>query len=183
MNRSVVPNEVMLLLIILGILIFVWDMFDRLSKKHRKGTGLTEQAAMVALTGSSYLPSKRYVSTELGLSSKPDALMQEGNAVIPVDRKPLSKKVHDRHVVQLLMHMKLIELEENIRPPYGILLLGPELRTVRVKNTPEKQRWLDTLIDEMRSIMDGVPAVPSPTYQKCKRCDVQKHCKFSAYHS
>jgi CRISPR/Cas system-associated exonuclease Cas4 (RecB family) len=59
--------------------------------------------------------------------------------------------------------------------------MGPEQRSIRIKNTDEKQRWLDSLLDEMRSILDGVPAVPTPAFYKCKRCDVRDICAFSAY--
>ena len=58
--------------------------------------------------------------------------------------------------------------------------MGQKGRIVKVKNTPEKQRWLETLLDEMNSILDGVPAVAAPSFKKCKVCDVKNRCKFSA---
>ncbi len=177
-----VPKELLLLLIILGILIFVWDLFDRVSNKIRKASGIAPKAEIIALKGSNYLPGKRYFSPKLSLSSQPDALLREGNEIIPVDRKPFGNKVRDRHVVQMLMHLRLIEELEGKHPSYGLLLLGPEVRPVKIKNTEQKQRWLDTLLDEMWAIMDGIPAVPAPSFHKCKGCDVRKFCNHSAYH-
>ncbi len=177
------PLEVVLPLLILGALIFVWDLFDRRSKTIEQRSGFTEKTEVIALKGSEYLPSKRYFSPQLGLSSKPDALMRDGNFIIPVDRKPLSKQVRDRHVVQLLMHLRLVENIEGRRPPYGVLLLGENVRSVKIKNTEAKQRWLDSLLEEMWSIMDGLPAAPAPDYYKCKNCDVRAYCNYSAFPS
>ncbi len=125
------------------------------------------------------MPGKSYASAELGLRGKPDAVIREKNQIIPVDIHPLANKIRDRHVVQMLAHLRLMEENEGVRPEHGILLMGKNQRKVLLKNTPEKQRWLETLIDEMHSIMDGIPAVPSPTPQKCRACDVRGICEFS----
>lgn len=180
-SRHSVPPQLLYLLLVLGILIFLWDLFDRRSKTIHRNSGLDEKAQMIALKGSSQLPSREYVSSFHGLSSKPDALLKIDGYIIPVDRKPMGKKVRDRHIVQLLVHMRLIEEIEGVRPPYGILLLGPEVKTVRVQNTEQRQHWLDTLLQEMESIIDGVPARPAPAPMKCKSCDVRSVCQYSAY--
>ena len=123
------------------------------------------------------MPSPRRV----GLSGRPDALIKDDGAVIPVSIKPMSKKVRDRHVIELIAHLRLVEEDEGVRPPYGILLMGKGARKVKIRNTEEKQRWLESLIDEMNSIIGGVPAVPAPALYKCKHCDVNRICKHSAY--
>jgi CRISPR/Cas system-associated exonuclease Cas4 (RecB family) len=179
--RSNVPTEILSLILVLGLIIFMWDFFERRSRTLRKSSGLGEKAEAIAVKGSSDLPPKQYFSKTLGLKSKPDALAKEGNTIIPIDIHPLTNKIRDRHVVQLLVHLRLIEEIEGVRPEYGVLLMGKAQRQVHVKNSPEKQRWLETLIDEMRSIMDGVPAVPSPAPFKCKTCDVRSVCVHSVY--
>lgn len=180
-SDKAIPAEIVMLLLILGLLIFMWDLFERRSRIIKKETGLDEKAEMISLKGSSYLPSRDYVSTQLGLSARPYALVRDGDHLIPVDYAPTSKKVHDRHVVALLVHMRLIEEKEGSKPPYGLLILGTEARPVKILNKPEKQRWLDSLLDEMNSIIDGVPAVPAPSKFKCKNCDVRQLCRHSAY--
>jgi CRISPR/Cas system-associated exonuclease Cas4 (RecB family) len=174
-----VPTEIVLLLLILGLIIFMWDLFERRSSSIRKEAGLEEKTELISLRGGTCLPSKECFSPSLGLTSKPDALIKEEGYVIPVDVKPMTNKVRDRHVIALFAHMRLIEETEGKRPPYGILLMGEKRRRVKIKNSEEKQRWLDALLEEMRSICDGVPAVPAPSTYKCRSCDVHGICKYS----
>jgi len=178
---SNIPLEIFLLLIVLGFIIFLWDFFDRHSRKLQSLSGFSKKSELLALTGSNLLPGMQYQSPSKGLASRPDALMKEGGKIIPVNIHPLGNKIKDRHVVPLLLHMKLIAEHEGIAPDYGILLMGADKRQVKVKNTEDKQRWLQTLIDEMRSIENGVPAVPAPSFYKCKNCDVRKLCSSSAF--
>ena len=177
-----IPLEILLILLVLGLIIFIWDMLERHRKSVMRTAGLREGTVPIAVRGSSSLPSKQYYSPKLGLSSRPDALVVEDGFVIPVDRKPMGKKVRDRHIAQLLVHMRLVEESEGKSPPYGMLLLGTGPRTIRIKNSAERQRWLDTIIDEMHAIEGGIPAVPAPKYHKCRSCDVRSSCHFTAYH-
>ena len=180
-GKARIPAELLYLVLVLGVIIFLWDLFDRKRKRASLDTGLSERAEVIAVKGGTELPSRGYRSESLGLSGKPDALVKIDGFIIPVDRKPLSRKVRDRHIVQLLVHMRLVEESEGTRPPYGILLLGKEVREVRIQNTEERQRWLDAIIGEMESILEGVPARPTPAVMKCKSCDVRKMCNYSAY--
>ena len=174
-----IPSEILYLLLVLGLIIFMWDLFDRRSKSIQKDSGLGEKAEAISVRGSSQLPAKEYQSATLGLASKPQAVIRDEGSVVPVDIYPLAKKVHDRHVVPLFIHMRLMEEIDGVRPPYGLLLMGAEQRRVKIQNSEDKQRWVETLVDEMHSILEGVPAVPSPSKYKCMRCDVRGICKFS----
>ena len=175
-------GELMLLLLILGILIFLWDIFDRHRSRAQQETGLDKNFQAISVRGSSQLPGISLNSDTLGLYGSPDAIIRENEFNIPVINKPLSKKIRDRHVIELLVYMRLITEKEGKSPPYGIIVLGAEHRQVKIRNTEQKQKWLDSLLDEMRSIIDGVPAVPSPAVYKCRSCDVRKFCAYSAYH-
>ena len=175
-----VPAELLVLLLLVYLIIILWDFFDKKHARIQTDTGLSSKATLVALQGSNILPNRTFISNELGLSSTPDALLEENGFLIPIDIKPLSKKIQDRHVTEMMVHLRLIEENTGKTPPYGILLMGPEKRRVEIKNLPEKQRHLETIIDEMHSILAGVPAIPKPSYYKCKNCDVNKVCKHSA---
>ncbi len=177
----VIPIEILVILLILGVIIFVWDMLMRQSAKLKTAGGLGENSQLIAVVGSTRIPGRIYSSPKLGLSSQPHSLIKEDGFLIPVDVVPSSKKVKDRHVVQMLVHMRLVEEKEGKRPPYGILILGKEQRSVRIKNTDEKQSWLDDILGEMRSILGGVPAVAKPTYYKCKGCDVRAFCQQTPF--
>lgn len=180
--QQAIPLEILGLFLVLGILIFVWDLLDRKRRSLRDSTGIGEKTDVIAVRGSSELPGRRYNSEKLLLSSRPDALLEENGFLIPADRKPMTNKVRDRHVIQLLVHCRLVEEIEGTRPPYGVLFMGKSVRAVRIKNTDEKQRWLDSVLAEIRSILGGVPAVPAPSKMKCKYCDVRRYCSHSVYH-
>jgi len=177
----IIPLEILVVLLIIGVIIFIWDTLMRQSSQIQAAGGIGEKSELIALAGSTLLPARQYTSKKTKLVSQPHGIVREGHSIIPVDVIPASKKVRDRHVVQMLAHLRLVEEIEGKRPPYGLLIMGAEQRAVRIKNTDEKQRWLDTLLDEMYSIMDGVPAVPKPSYYRCKGCDVRGVCNFSAY--
>ncbi len=178
-DRFSVPSEIALLILVLGVVIFLWDLFERRRRKLSSESGTNERAEAIAVKGSSHLPAKLYSSESLGLRGKPDAVFRENGQIIPMSIHPLANKIRDRHVVQMLAFLRLIEEAEGVRPEYGVLLMGKARRRVQLKNAAEKQVWLGTLIDEMRSIMEGVPAIPAPSIPKCRACDVRKVCPYS----
>jgi len=157
-----VPLEIYFLLLVLGLLILFWDLFDRKYQSLAEESEISEELDILALKNDDKFPTRSFESDNLRLRGTPDALAKDGKITIPVDFVPLSSKVQDRHVVKLLAYMRLIEEETKLLPPYGVLLMGKKRRVVKVKNSPEKQRWLDTLLDEMDSIIGGVPANPRP---------------------
>lgn len=174
-------GEIIRLLLLLGALIFIWDLFDRHGTKAQKATGLDGGSQTLGVKGSSQVPVVSYQSDELGLSGVPDAVIREDGSIIPVIKKPLSNKIRDRHVLELMVHLRLIESQTGQKPPYGFIVIGQENRRVKINNAEDKQRWMMSLVDEMHSIIEGVPAVPAPTPHKCRSCDVRAACKFSAF--
>lgn len=178
---STLAVEIVVLVLLLGVLLFTWEHLERRSKLLKKQSGLDEKSEVVAVKGGSVLPSKSLSSAKLGLASTPHALLREHGTTIPVDMHPFGKKVRDRHIAHLLVHLKILAEQEKKQPPHGVLILGE--RTIKIKFTEEKERWLDTLVDEMRSIRGGVPAVASPAIYKCRSCDVRSLCRFNAARS
>jgi CRISPR/Cas system-associated exonuclease Cas4 (RecB family) len=152
--------------------------FGRAARRRREDTGFTPTDKTVSIEGSATLPAREYVSTAQGLAGKPDALLSEDGWVVPIEMKPLAKKLRDRYVAQLLVYMRLVEEFEGKRPPYGYLFLGPKYRRVKVDNTEAKQRWLQGLVEEMRKVLDGAPAKATPHPIKCSKCDVRHRCTF-----
>ncbi|MBP9837233.1 MAG: Dna2/Cas4 domain-containing protein [Proteobacteria bacterium] len=176
-----IPEEIVALILMLGALIFIWDLFERRKNKLSKEIGITTNINNLSLKEQNSKDSSELISESLYLRSKPDAIIKENNITIPVDIHPMTNKVRDRHVVQLLLHLKIINELTNKTPEYGVLIMGKDKREVKIKNTPEKQTWISSLIDEMRSIIDGVPSIPTPAFYKCKSCDVKDICSYSAY--
>ncbi len=171
-----IPLEIILLLLILGLLIFFWDFFERKYSQLSENSELESHTTIVALKNDATFPSQTFSSSKLGLRGRPDAIVKEKSFLIPVDLVPLSSKIQDRHVIKIIAYLRLIEEKTGKSSPYGILLMGKKRRMVRVKNSDEKQRWLETLVDEMNAVADGVPALASPHPAKCKNCDVRDLC-------
>lgn len=139
-------------------------------------TGLSAETVFVSVDGAQALPTKEYISEIQGLAGRPDAVIIENGFFIPVERKPLAKKIRDRYQAQLLVYMRLIEEFEGKKPPYGYLILGANARKVKVENTNEKQAWLNEILTKMNNIIQGAPAVPDPQPSKCLKCDVKERC-------
>ena len=172
-------QHVVLFVILLVATVIVLDAVSIFARKQRKKVGLEDKSSDAAARGTRSLPPRLYVSDMQGLSGKPDAVISEGGCIIPVERKPLAKKIRDRYVAQLLVYMRLIEEFEGKRPPYGYLILGSNCRRVKVVNSPEKQAWLQKMIDEMRAIYAGqAPAVAAPHPRKCKKCALRAACAY-----
>lgn len=164
--------------LILLVLATLWLMrsFKREAKSRHVRSGFSPADIALAIDGSAILPDREYISTVQGIAGRPDALIREHGKVIPVERKPLAKKLRDRYVVQLLVYMRLVEEFEGERPPHGYLLLGPSCRRIKVENSENKQAWVSGLLTEMRKVLNGGDPTPSPHPSKCAKCDVKERC-------
>ena len=171
-----VDSDIILLLVLLVMSAIVIDAVSAHARREQRAAGLDSSSTTVSIDGSKTLPLKNYVSHMQGLAGRPDAIVIENGCMIPVERKPLARKIHDRYVAQLLVYMRLVEEFEGKRPPYGYLILGPSARRFKIENSPERQAWLQKMIDEMREVLDGAPAKPAPHEKKCRKCDVKEHC-------
>jgi CRISPR-associated protein Cas4 len=172
-------REIILLAMLIVVTIIVLDSVTLVASRKRKQSGIDKKMTAVGIEGNRTLPVRNYVSDIQGLAGRPDAVIVENGFPIPVERKPLAKKLRDRYVAQILVYMRVIEEFEMKKPPYGYLLLGPNSRRVKVHNSEEKQRWLQRMLDEMNDILQGkIKAVPTPEARKCSRCPVRDHCEL-----
>ena len=172
-------SNIVLLVILLVMIVIVLDAITTVAqdKKLKAGLATPNREQNQNISKTEVVESGEYVSEIQGIAGKPDAVLIEEGFYIPVSRKPMAKKIRDRYVAQLLIYMRLIEEFEGKRPPYGYLILGKNKRQVKIMNTAKRQRWLDGILDEMKSILDGsTAAIPSPQPQKCKRCNVRHSC-------
>lgn len=176
---AVLDSEIVLLAILVVIGAIVVDALSGFAKEEGLKAGATSPRDAVGIEGSKTLPAKQYISDIQGLAGRPDAIIKENGYYIPVERKPLAKKLHDRYVAQLLVYMRLIEEFEGKRPPYGYLILGAKCRRVKIENTDARQQWLQSHIDQMRGILAGAAAIPAPHPRKCNRCDVRLSCSYA----
>ena len=169
--------EVVLLVVLLVMAVMVLDAVSIVTRKKREKTGLKAGTVTVSVDGSKSLPVKNYISDIQGLAGRPDAIIQENGFIIPVERKPLARKIRDRYVAQLLVYMRLIEEFEGKKPPYGYLILGSNCRRIKIENTEKRQAWLQDIIDKMQAHLEnGAVVKPDPHPKKCKKCTVRFSC-------
>lgn len=176
---ALLDPQLILLALLVVCAVIVIDKISLFVRAQRNKTGIGKHAQAVSVDGGSQLTSRHYVSEMQGLAGRPDALLREEGFIIPVERKPLANKLRDRYVAQLLVYMRLIEEFEGRRPPYGYLILGPSCRKIKIENSPQRQAWLQGMIDEMQGILAGKASVPTPHPRKCRQCDVRAACAFS----
>lgn len=171
-----IDNTFILLAVLVVITVIFLDSLGTHTRKTREATGLSGDATPISIDGAKSAPVRTYVSEIQGLAGRPDALIKENGFIIPIERKPLARKLRDRYIAQLLVYMRLVEEFEGKKPPYGYLILGAKCRRIKIENSPERQAWLQGLIDEMQSVLSGTPSKPSPHPRKCDKCDVREHC-------
>lgn len=165
-----------ILVILLCVTVIVFDSIALSIGKIRKDLGLKKTTRHVGSNKGLKVGQKEYISEELGLAGRPDAVIEENGFFIPVERKPLQKKIHERQVAQLMVYMRLIEYCEGKRPPYGYLILGSNCKQIKIENTEEKQKWLDSIIFKMREGFETKIVQATPHRTKCSKCPVKQRC-------
>ena len=171
-------RDLVYLMVILVAAVIVLDAVSMFARKKRKEAGIGKRVSTISVDGGKTSPVKSYRSDIQSLAGTPDAIIIENGYIIPIERKPLARKIRDRYVAQLLVYMRLIEEFEGKKPPYGYLILGANSRKIKIENSPARQAWLQAIIDEMRAVFDGKPALATPHPRKCAKCDVKEFCSF-----
>jgi CRISPR-associated exonuclease Cas4 len=114
---------------------------------------------------------------ELGLTGRPDYLVEQAGRLIPVEVKsrPVSSAPFDAHVYQLAAYCLLVHRNLGKRPEYGILRYPN--RTYAIDYTPQLERELLRMLTQVR-LQDRLKDVPrshdSP--QRCAGCGFRSIC-------
>ena len=117
-------------------------------------------------------------SRELGLTGKPDYLVQQNGQIIPVEVKTgrTPEAPYDSHIYQVAAYCLLVDKIYKKRPPYGIIHY-PQ-RNFAVDFTPALENALLDLLaeirrDETRAEVNCSHAEPA----RCVRCGFRKVCE------
>jgi len=115
---------------------------------------------------------------ELGLTGKPDYLVEQKGGIIPVEVKSgrAPESPYDSHIYQLAAYCLLVEKTYGKRPPYGIIHYPS--RTFAVDYTPALESSLLDLLadirrDETRAEVDCSHAEPA----RCRQCGFRSSCE------
>lgn len=133
-----------ILLFLLG-LVLLW-----LARRQQKASGLPGGRVIYSDTRDWGAVEKPLYDPELGLTGKPDYLVEQGNTIIPVEVK--SRRVadapYDSHIFQLAAYCRLVEVAYGKRPAYGILKYAN--RTFAIDYTAELETHLRGLLIQIR---------------------------------
>jgi len=113
----------------------------------------------------------------LGLTGKPDYLVDIGNAVIPVEVKTCRTPdaPYDSHIYQLAAYLILVEKVYQKTPPYG-LIHYPQ-RTFQIDFTDNLRNNILNLISEMHRVENSkqIDRSHDEPY-RCSRCGYKDIC-------
>jgi len=161
-----------LVLVLIGVAALVW------SRRTRRATGLPAGQIVYADTSRWQRAERSLFSRQHQLTGKPDYVVREGRALIPVEVKSTRAPTdgpREGHALQLAAYCLLVEETEGVRPAYGIVKYADE--TFRVNNTAELRRTLLSTLDAMRRDLNrGKSRRSHADAARCRRCSVRAAC-------
>jgi CRISPR-associated exonuclease Cas4 len=162
------------------VLLFLAILFFWQSNRQRQASGLPDGRVIYTDTRGWGKLEKPLFNQALGLTGKPDYLIQQNGQVIPVEvksgRAPAAP--YDSHIYQLASYCLLVEKTYGKRPTYGIIHYDD--RDFAIDYTPELESSLLELLAEMKRD-EHRRDVPRSHEQasRCARCGFRKVCDQS----
>lgn len=151
----------LLLILALGL----WLLAGRV----RRSTGLPTGQVVYSDTGAWGRVERPLFSHSLQLTGKPDYLVREGGALVPVEvktgRAPATG-AYAAHIYQLAAYCALVEETYGQRPRYGLIKYADKL--LRVDYTRELEDELLELVEAMRE--DSAATDVSRSHDSAARC-------------
>lgn len=160
-----------LLLFILA-LIFLW-----LSSRQRKQAGLPGGRIIYTDTRAWGEVEKPLYDPQLGLTGKPDYLVEQNGQIIPVEIKSghAPDAPYDSHIFQVAAYCLLVQRGMGKRPPYGIIHYNN--RDFAVDYTAElENQLLDALAEMRRDEARTSVARSHDLPARCHRCGYRDLC-------
>jgi CRISPR-associated exonuclease Cas4 len=162
---------------LIGILIVVALALLWYASRQRKAAGLPAGRVIYSDTNRWGPLEKPLYDAQLGLTGKPDYLVEQGDRIIPVEvkSKRLGQAAPDGHIFQLAAYCLLVERVFGKRPPYGILHYPN--RTLAIDYTPQLENTLLDLMAEMREQERRQEVDRShESVARCSRCGFRPVC-------
>lgn len=133
-----------LILLALSLALFL------ISNTQRRQAGLPDGRIIYSDTAGWNGTENPLTDPEIGLTGKPDYLVQQQGKIIPVEVKSgrAPEKPHQSHVFQLAAYCYLVEKNYQNRPPYGIVHYQD--RDFAIDYTPELEDALMDLLLAMK---------------------------------
>ncbi|NTU83620.1 MAG: CRISPR-associated protein Cas4 [Chloroflexales bacterium] len=146
----------------------------------RRRSGLPWGRVLAEDVGAGRAPQRPLYARRYGLTGKPDYLLEQGGATIPVEVKPgrRSPRPYDSDLMQLAAYCLLVEESTGAAPPYGLLRYADA--TFRLPYTDAvRDELLDTL-EAMRDLLEADDAERShDDPRRCAGCGFRAVCEES----
>ena len=158
------------LLLIASILLFI-------SGRQRRAAGLPGGRVVYTDTRTWGAVEKPLFDLELGLTGKPDYLVEQNGKLVPVEVKTgrAPEAPYDSHIFQVAVYCLLVQKTYGKRPPHGIIHYPK--RDFAVDYTPELESALLGLLADIRRAgrrSDVKRSHDDP--QRCRHCGFRNSC-------
>ncbi len=151
-----------------------------LARRGRARSGLPQGKIVYVDTGGWQRTEEPLFSARYRLTGRPDYLVTQGRAVIPVEVKSgrTPTQPYPGHILQLAAYCLLVEENFHRRPAYG-LIHYPQ-RTFAVEYTPALKRELLATMARMRRALAAGGAGRSHDHPaRCRGCGYRQWCAES----
>jgi CRISPR-associated exonuclease Cas4 len=149
----------------------------RRARRLRTQTGLPQGRVTYADTGAWNRCEKPLFSRRYLLTGKPDYLVDDGKAKIPVEVKSTAcpPSPYRSHVLQLAAYCLLVEEEYGQPPPHGIIKYHDQAYTVEY--TAQLRAELLSVLAKMRQDLAADDVAPSHANpNRCRSCGYREEC-------
>ena len=153
-------------------------LFLFISSRQRKAAGLPSGRVVYSDTSQWGKVEQPLYDSALGLTGKPDYLVEHNGALLPVEVKSgwAPPAPHEGHLYQLAAYCLLVQRSTGKRPPYG--LIAYRNRTFAVDYTPELEKGLLELMEALRlQERQGEAHRSHEEPARCARCGYRSVCK------
>jgi CRISPR-associated exonuclease Cas4 len=160
------------LFLFIAALILLW-----LSSRQRRQAGLPGGRIIYTDTRAWGEVEKPLYDAQLGLTGKPDYLVEQNGQIIPVEVKSgrAPDAPYDSHIFQVAAYCLLVQRGMGKRPPYGIIHYND--RDFAVDYTPElENNLLDALAEMRRDEARTSVARSHESPARCSRCGYRDLC-------
>ena len=158
------------LLLIAFVLLFI-------SRRQRRAAGLPGGRLVYTDTRTWGAVEKPLFDIDLGLTGKPDYLVEQNGRFIPIEVKTgrTPDAPYDSHIFQVAVYCLLVHKTYGKRPPHGIIHY-PD-RDFAVDYTPELESGLHDLLADIRRDEHRTNVQRShDDAQRCSRCGFRNAC-------
>ncbi|NOR89738.1 MAG: Dna2/Cas4 domain-containing protein [Anaerolineales bacterium] len=160
-------------LLVLGMLLILF------SRRRLKVLGIPA-GRLISLDTSRLIPvTQPLYDPDLGLTGRPDYLVQRGRCRIPVEVKSgqAPQSPHRSHVLQLAAYCHLVEMTTGKRPAYGILKYADS--AYKLQYTHALQQDLLQILGTLRKAQDSSPGRSHNSPARCRACGYLSSCDQS----